>query len=335
MSGRSYRDFLSDAISAGANLRHRVVHQLEGMVEGRPIETFREATSGRTGYVDGAEGQRIFWHETGEGSPEFLFIHGLGLTHNVWKFQQETLAADHRVASIDLRGHGQSERGDIDLPIARGAAVDIVRVLTQLDMRNVIIVGHSIGGMSMLEFAISQSDVCSERVIGLVAQSTTATGKNMLETRAYAPFRALLGALDASVVAPAAEAFVRLRALPITDSDLGLFAFREMFGENAEEGAVLYSRELVHILEPLSMLQAMNEIFGHDIVDRLDQIDVPVLVVDGTHDLLLPESESRILAGGISDVEWVPVNGAGHMIMYEESDFLSCLIRGFAHEITA
>ncbi|MEE9226568.1 MAG: alpha/beta hydrolase [Acidobacteriota bacterium] len=113
--------------------------------------------------VVSTDGIPIRYETQGTGDPALLFVHGWSGDRTYWKHQVNFFAADHRVVTIDLAGHGSSgiERVNWSIP---AFAEDVRRVAEDLDLRRVILVGHAMGGPVIVEAA----RLMPERVIALV-----------------------------------------------------------------------------------------------------------------------------------------------------------------------
>ena len=85
-----------------------------------------------------------------DGSPVIL-IHGITECHQSWGGLLHSLAKDHLVLAVDLRGHGQSEFDDPYDPMSYAA--DVVDTATALGMRRPLVIGHSLGGIVATAFA--------------------------------------------------------------------------------------------------------------------------------------------------------------------------------------
>jgi sigma-B regulation protein RsbQ len=86
----------------------------------------------------------------GSGSQPMLFAHGFGCDQNMWRFVTPAFEKDYRIVLFDYVGSGKSDLGAYDA--ARyasldGYAKDILDICDALDLRNVILVGHSVSGM--------------------------------------------------------------------------------------------------------------------------------------------------------------------------------------------
>ncbi|MGH7343023.1 MAG: alpha/beta fold hydrolase, partial [Candidatus Rokuibacteriota bacterium] len=110
-----------------------------------------------------ANGVKLAYDERGSGSPAFIFIHGWTCNRSFFAPQVEHFAKKHRVVSIDLRGHGESDKPQGSYPISAYAA-DAAHVISELKLGKVIAVGHSMGGITVLQLGASHPD----RVAGIV-----------------------------------------------------------------------------------------------------------------------------------------------------------------------
>ena len=120
--------------------------------------------------LDSHDGGTIYTISRGSsrGAPVVVFCHGVTLSSRVWAKQFESFPdAGFRAVAFDSRGHGESSAGDTGHSLDN-LADDLRTVLEALDLRDVILVGHSMGGMAVQAFAIRHPDVVDERVRGLV-----------------------------------------------------------------------------------------------------------------------------------------------------------------------
>ena len=97
-------------------------------------------------------------------APVVVLIHGVGMNQAVWDAQLQDLAVDHRVLTYDLLGHGQSALPPEPTLLA-DLANQLVMLLDTLGLDRVTLIGHSMGALVALEFALS----FPERVSALVA----------------------------------------------------------------------------------------------------------------------------------------------------------------------
>ncbi len=122
--------------------------------------------------LDTHDGGMLYTISRGAG-PTIVFCHGVTLSSRVWAKQFDTFpAAGFRAVAFDSRGHGESVAGETGHSLDN-LADDLRTVLEGLDLHDVILVGHSMGGMAVQAFAIRHPDVLHARVRGLVLQSTS------------------------------------------------------------------------------------------------------------------------------------------------------------------
>ena len=90
----------------------------------------------------------------GSGSRPILFIHGWTCRREYWRMQMEDLVGDHRVAALDLSGHGDSAASHRSDWSVGGLAGDVLAALEVLGSQETVLVGHSMGGAVALEAAL-------------------------------------------------------------------------------------------------------------------------------------------------------------------------------------
>ncbi len=104
------------------------------------------------------DGVKLYYDMGGRGSPPIVFVHGWTCNHTYFAPQQKYFAKRHRVVSVDLRGHGKSDKPEQQYSIA-GFADDLAWMCRELGLKKPVVVGHSMGGMVALELAASHPDV--------------------------------------------------------------------------------------------------------------------------------------------------------------------------------
>lgn len=123
--------------------------------------------STRVGHVRASDGTEIVYDVRGKGDPTIVFVHCWCGNRGFWKNQVEEVAKDHRVVTLDLPGHGDSGRRRTRWSVVDLGA-DVARVVEELGLKRVILVGHSMGGPVSLAAAARLPG----RVAGIVAVDT-------------------------------------------------------------------------------------------------------------------------------------------------------------------
>jgi pimeloyl-ACP methyl ester carboxylesterase len=109
------------------------------------------------------QGVNIVYSDTGKGDTTLLFVHGWGINRSYWSNQVTFFDKKYRVVTIDLPGFGQSGKNRT-IWNAEVFGRDLDTVISQLDLKNVILIGHSMAGDIVLQAAINAPN----QVIGLV-----------------------------------------------------------------------------------------------------------------------------------------------------------------------
>ncbi|KAI0837952.1 alpha/beta-hydrolase [Hypoxylon sp. FL0890] len=100
-------------------------------------------------YITTPDGVRLrYWQEGPSGAPNLVFLAGWMQTAAQFKKQVAYFKKDYRVTTYDHRGHGDSDKPTYGYRVYRLAA-DLESLLTQLDLRNVTLIGHSMGSSIM------------------------------------------------------------------------------------------------------------------------------------------------------------------------------------------
>jgi pimeloyl-ACP methyl ester carboxylesterase len=268
--------------------------------------------------IDCHDGGCLHVISRGEGPP-VVFAHGVTLSSRVWAKQFESFPnAGFRAVAFDGRGHGQSTVGDTGHSVDN-LADDMRSVLEALDLHDVVLVGHSMGGMAVQAFVIRHPDIAHERVRGIVLMSTAARVR-------LADAGPLRGTLDRLVgVAPDAGRLLRRR-------NLGFLVARAGFGDDPNPSHVEATRQMLAACTRVTLRDASRALLLLDLTGGLASVRLPTLVLAGTQDAITPAREGREIADLVPGARFEEFPGAGHMLMYERADEVDKLVIEFARE---
>jgi pimeloyl-ACP methyl ester carboxylesterase len=312
---------------AGWALQHRAVTRASVTADEMVTEGLTLPDDLRHHFVDTEDGGRIHVVERGAGPP-LVLLHGIMLSSALWVHQLRDLADHHRVIAIDLRGHGQS------LPGATGSGIEILAsdvrtVLSALDVEHAVIVGHSMGGMVALQLATSLSLAeRRRRIAGIILTSTTA-----------GPFATVPGftgvvRLTGPVTAQALLIGERLGAKALPSRDLRWWLTRLGFGADAPAVQVRFVEAMHRGTPSRTLADLIGSVATFNLSAKLGSLDLPVLIVVGSHDKLTAPRHARRMASALPEASLVELPRCGHMPMLERRHEFSRLVDEFTAKIS-
>jgi pimeloyl-ACP methyl ester carboxylesterase len=272
--------------------------------------------------------------------PTVVFVHGLALDMGTFYFQRQALASqgDHRLVFYDQPGHGRSSKlksGNYDIA-ALGKSLAAVLDATVPD-GHIILVGHSMGGMTIMAFAEQYPEWFGERVTGVVLMSTSAglvdktkLGIPTLVARASAPFFPLWG--RAAHLGGGTIDRARLAS-----SDLAwLLTRRYGFGDARPSPSLVTFVESMNSKTSVETLtKYLRTLYDHDRAPALSALlGVPVLVIVGTKDYLTPVVHSEEILKHLPEAELVKIENSGHVVMLEKADEVNAVLIPFLEKIS-
>jgi len=272
------------------------------------------------GTVPTGDGGTLHYLERGSGRP-LVLLHGITLRADVWAPQLHQLADRYRVIAVDLRGHGGSVAGSSGYGMGP-LGDDVATVLESLDLRDAVVVGHSMGGMGLMQFCGAHPDVLGARVAALV----------FMATRAHQVVPAHLRRA-AIRLAEGRQAVVDAgRPLP-KPPGLGPRFVRPAFGDRPSRRALALVAEMVEEMDDTALLTTARGLLDHDARIALQATATPSLVLVGSRDLLTPVSSARHLAGLLPNTRLVLFPRAGHQLMQERPEGVARAIDDLVAEI--
>jgi pimeloyl-ACP methyl ester carboxylesterase len=246
-----------------------------------------------------------------------VLLHGWCLDRRIWHHQVEDLA-DVRVVAYDARGHGRSGTTRLSAATLTQLGADLAEVIrAQAPSGPIVLAGHSLGGMTIMEYAATHMAEFAERVAGLVFVSSTAEGHThtryglpeqlatlmrcgetigagvLARCGAWRPHRALLPVLRPSVRWLLFGDECSAANLTLTMRTVGRASLRSIGGFRPSIGAQQRLETLID--------------FG----------DVPTAVLVGDRDRLTPVPCAESIAGALPGAELTVLPGIGHMPMLE------------------
>jgi len=255
---------------------------------------------------------KLHYSEAGQGTPVVL-LHGFPLSGLVWRKQQQHLCDLYRVITPDLRGHGQS-------PAPAGVyemetlARDVLALLDTMHITKAAILGHSMGGyVALAAWKLAPERFLALGLIDSQAAADTEQGRQgrfkMAEKVAAAGSQAVASAMLPKLFAPSLAA-----------TDPLIEQVRQTILNTPCDGII-------------GSLNGMA--LRHNAEGMLSTIDVPVLILTGDKDQIIPRAKAEAMAAIIPKATLAIIENAGHMPMLERPEATTTAIRKFLSQVGA
>ena len=256
----------------------------------------------------------IYFEKSGHGEPVVL-VGGLTSTVEVWRRQTPVLAERHCVIAFDNRGSGRTRIAKDDgVRTSLRFAGDLLALLDGLDLPRVHLVGASMGGMIVLEFALAHPG----RLRSLTVCCSTFGGTNAIGSSPEVAQAMIEGALPGASP-EAVQAGLEVVFHP--DSLQGKADAVRFYVET--------KRAFPHSAEELQ--RRVKGIASYDVFDALPRLAVPTLVMTGEQDRVVHPENAHRLAARIPGAKLVVIEGGGHVFFVEQPEAVnSALLEFFA-----
>lgn len=267
-------------------------------VDAAPLEAKYAAPPSR--FVTAA-GIRFHIRDRGQG-PVLVLLHGQAINLYAWEPAAKLLAADHRVISIDLPGHGLTGPDPLGRYTLAGMAESIDALMTALGVSRFALAGNSLGGGVAARYALAHPD----RLDALI----------------------LVDAVGGPATAPGPMAF-RLEAATVIGALMQWFTpqwtVRWVLADTFGDPSRMTDDEVTSTYELL--LRKGNRTAGRqtllgaldpDVAARIGEIRTPTLVLWGSRDTWIGPDDARWFGAHLPDAAVTVLDGLGHMPMLED-----------------
>ncbi len=266
--------------------------------------------------------ENIAYTETGSGDHTLLFVHGLSSTLEAWKKNISGLDSQYRCIAVDLPGYGKSSKNRNDYSLTDYADL-LEKFVQKKGLKNVILVGHSMGGQIAMQ-AVLKYPECFEKLV-LIAPAGIET---------FSPQEAVL---MKSSYTP---------AMVVNTSDEQILAnYKLNFYEFPEEAmSMVEDRRKIKSAEDFPqyaevVVNNIHAMLDEPVIDRIGDIKLPVLMIFGKNDMLIPnkylhpsESIENLVKTSeelFQDLEVKIIDKAGHFVNFEQAKEVNTAIMEF------
>ncbi|GLY13155.1 lipase [Kineosporia sp. NBRC 101677] len=272
-------------------------------------------------HVDDAEG------EPGPSEPGLTVVlsHGYSLSLDAWHYQRLALRGRYRLVLWDQRGHGRSGTGEPGSSTIEQIGKDLGAVIDEVAPHGpLVLLGHSMGGMTVMSLAEQRPELFAERVVGVGLFCTSAGGLGALDLGLSGLGRAMM-----TVAPTAARLLARQGNLVAHTRRLGselesLLVRRYSFASPVPAELVRFSAGLIAQTRMEVISDFLPTLSSHDKRVALAVLNGrDLLVMAGEKDLLIPRAHSDDIVAELPDADYVVVRDAGHLLPLEHPQLVN------------
>ncbi|GAA4396580.1 alpha/beta hydrolase [Fodinibacter luteus] len=254
-------------------------------------------------------------------TPTVVLVHGFALTMQSWVLQRRALIhSGFRVVTYDQRGHGRSGMPDLQRCTVAQLGRDLAAVMDATCTSGpVVLVGHSMGGMTVMSYAGQHRDVVRDRVLAVALVSTSPGGDEMTEFGLGATAGRVIGSLGPGVLTRMSRhagpiGMLRSMGRGVQDAVLQRWTFDSPVSAELVRlvGDMIFSTSFDVMAAFLPDMDALD--ISEDVTAL---IGIETLVINGSGDLITPAAHSEEIVRRIPGAEHVVVEDAGHILQLE------------------
>ena len=317
-------------LAAGAAAGVAVERQLIGRRSGQRAQLEAEPFGSVRGepHVFTADDGVELYVETDDGPDELtiVLIHGYGLNLDCWHFQRLALRGRAKLVVYDQRSHGRSGRSPREGVSIDQLGRDLAGILeTYAPSGPVILIGHSMGGMTIMALADQHPELFGDRVIGVGLVSTSAGD---LDREAIA-LPGLPGRVIRRYATPTLAVLSRIPDVVERGRKAGtdisyVLTRRYSFASPVPPAYTEFANAMI-AGTPISVIADFYPIFAlHDKYKALEVLrDVECVVIGGDQDLLTPYEHAEAIARLVPNAELVRVEDCGHLGFLEHHEIFT------------
>jgi pimeloyl-ACP methyl ester carboxylesterase len=253
-----------------------------------------------------------------------VFSHGYGLTQDSWHYQRRDLPADGdlRMVFWDQRSHGRSGRSDHAHATIDQCGEDLLAVLdaTTVPGRPVVLVGHSMGGMTIMALADRHPELFGDRVVGVGLVNTSSGRLAELTLGLPEAFGKVFRAAVPGVVRGIGRRAKLVDQGRRIGADLAFIMTRRIaFADKDVSPSVVEFLERMINSTPTDVIaEFYPTLAAHDKLAALQVLKgLPTVIVVGDQDRLTPPAHGRAIAAALPEADLVEVAEGGHVVMLE------------------
>lgn len=264
----------------------------------------------------------INYIKEGNNKNTLLFVHGLSSNSDAWSKNIASLKDNYTCIALDLPGYGKSSKPDAVYTPSFFAEV-LYQFIEKLQLKNVVLVGHSMGGQASIKFAAAYPNTIEKLILVAPAGLEQFTATNATFMKGYFSPEMVKNTTDAQI-----EKNYALNFHTIPESVSKMIEDRKKIKEASDFEAHCDA-----------IANSISGMLDEPVIKDLEAISQPTLVVFGDMDALIPnryfnpklsvEDIGNVAKKHIKSVKVKYIKDAGHFVQYEKPSEINMLIQQF------
>ena len=268
------------------------------------------------------DGLEISYIKEGAGEKTLLFVHGLSSNADAWSKNIADLKADYTCVAVDLPGYGKSSLPDAAYTPSYFAEV-LSKFIEKLDLKNVILIGHSMGGQASVKLATEHPELIGKLILVAPAGLEQFSEANAAMMKGFLTPASVKNTTDAQI-----------------ENNYAL----NFYVQPEEVSKMITDRKNITKASDFeahcnAIVKSVSGMLDDRVCDDLKAIQQPTLVIFGDKDMLIPnryfnptlttEAVGKIALENIqhATLEFIP--DAGHFVQFEKPKEVNALIQQF------
>lgn len=275
-----------------------------------------------TNYLDINDSTTVAYLDEGKGDQTLIFIHGLATYLPAWYKSVDGLKKSYRCISIDLPGYGRSSKGYYSSTMTYYSGI-VNSLIEQLNLKNVVLVGHSMGGQIAVTTALSYPDKFKKLILLAPAGFETFNDQQKTWLKSVFTVESIVNSTEEQIRANWALNFYEM-------PEEVEFMIQDRLNMKEADDFDLYAQ---------SVVRGVHGMLDEPIFKRLSELKQKTLVVYGANDRLIPNrflnaqlTTEKVASSGadqIPDVVLRLIPDCGHFISFDKPDEINEIMTDF------
>ncbi|WP_214326929.1 alpha/beta fold hydrolase [Nonomuraea sediminis] len=266
-----------------------------------------------------------------------VFCHGYCLNLESWHYQRRDLRENHRMVLWDQRSHGRSQRAEAEDSTIDRLGEDLAEVIAEFVPGPCVLVGHSMGGMTIMALADRHPELFGDKIRGVALMATSAGKLAELTLGLPAMLSKAVHKIAPSTISMLGRRGELIDKTRHAGSDIAFLMTRYMgFGDsrNVSPTLVDFAESMIRQTPTEVFADFYPALMNHDKLSALHVLDpVPTAILVGDKDWLTPPDHGRAIAAALPRAQFTEVPDTSHLIQLERPGVVNDALRDLIKQV--